>query len=102
MARLLKSLALLLLLIAAQQGSVVHDLSHLAGASPQGSSIDVGAADGAPCALCPAFAQASAPAFGHSFQFPALDRAAVERTSTQPRGLISAPAPLPRSRGPPV
>jgi hypothetical protein len=102
MIRLLKSFALLLLLMAAQQGGVVHDLSHLALAGAQGSSIELGAADGAPCTLCPAFAQASAAAFSHSFQFPTLDRTAVARTSAGLREMISAPAPLPRSRGPPV
>lgn len=102
MARFFKSLAVLLLLVAAQQGSVVHDLSHLASVSTHGHNVDADLTDGAPCALCPVFAQASAPIFSHSFQPPDLHGPATERTSAPLRELIDSPAPRPRSRGPPV
>jgi hypothetical protein len=102
MGRLCKLLALILLFMAGQQGSVVHDLSHLAGVGPQGNNIDAGLAEGAPCVLCPAFAQAGAAAFGHSFHFPTLYRAAAPDSSAAPRELIGTSTPRPRSRGPPV
>jgi hypothetical protein len=101
MARLLKSLALLLLLMAGQQGAIVHDLSHLA-CGAQGNSLDALKQDGAPCVLCPVFAQASAPTFSHSFKIPTLFRTAAQRTSPAPRELVETSAPRPRSRGPPV
>ena len=101
MARLFKSLALLLMILAAQHGSVVHDLSHLAASGGAGFKVDSGAAESA-CALCPAFAQASAPAFAHSFHAPSLSHMAGTRASTLPHALIGASALGPRSRGPPV
>ncbi len=101
MVRVLKSLALLLVLLAAQHGAVVHDFSHIAYGGGAGIKVDAAAADNA-CALCPAFAQASAPAFGQSWQSPLLGRAAAERSSSLPHALIGAAALGPRSRGPPL
>jgi hypothetical protein len=101
MRQLLKSLALLLLLLTAQQGAVVHDLSHLAAGTSPVLKIDAGVADSA-CVLCPAFAQAGSPAFAHTFHFPSLSRAAVDLGSALPGAPIDAAIPRPRSRGPPV
>jgi hypothetical protein len=101
MGRALKSLALLVLLLAAQYGSVVHDLSHLASAGQPGVRIDAGVAETA-CSLCTAFEQASTPAFSHSFHVPPLVRAAIELSSALPHALIDAAVPRPRSRGPPA
>lgn len=101
MNHLLKSLALLLLLIAAQQGAVVHELSHMAGGTGAELRSDSnGVAEGS-CALCPAYAQAVTPAFSHSFHIPALLRADAQ-VSPEPRfPAIDAAVPQPRSRGPP-
>jgi hypothetical protein len=101
MTRLFKCFALLLLLLAAQHGSVVHELSHVAYNGGAGLKVDAAVVDTA-CMLCPAFAQAGAPAFAHSFQAPALGRATLERTSDLPHALIGASALGPRSRGPPA
>jgi hypothetical protein len=97
----LKILGLLLLLLTAQQGAVVHELSHLSGLGGSEFNLDSGNAN-SPCALCPAFAQAGSPAFSHSLQVPSLVRAAPE-PATKPRfAAIEAAVPTPRSRGPPV
>jgi hypothetical protein len=101
MRQVLKVLGLLLLLTMAQQGAVVHELGHIFGSGSTETKIDAAGADST-CALCPAFAQATTPAFSHSFHIPILLRAAPER-SAQPRiAAIDAAVPQPRSRGPPV
>jgi hypothetical protein len=101
MNRIVKSLALLLLLLMAQQGAVLHDLSHLARAASPGLDVDAGINDAA-CALCPAFAQAGAPAFSHSFHLPSLFRTSPDVTAAPLNAAIDSAAPRPRSRGPPV
>jgi hypothetical protein len=124
MRNLLKSLGLLLLLITAQQGAVVHELSHHVAANSGGftgsgalarpgelsASGDVntaalrsasGVAADANCALCPAFAQVLTPAFTHSFQVPLLVRADVQRSRAPQYPAIEIAVPTPRSRGPP-
>jgi hypothetical protein len=94
-------LGLMLLLISGQQGAVVHELGHFAGAhTPEVSKASGEAADPA-CALCPSFAQAASPAFSHSFVLPRLVRAYLERRVEAPVGAAGAAAPAPRSRGPP-
>ena|SRR5271170_4261864 len=110
MRQVLKSLGLLLLLLIAQQGAVVHEIGHLSEISSSDvSSNNVSSSEArstaaladATCALCPAFAQVATPAFSHSFHIPVLLRAALER-STDPRYIaVEAAVPTPRSRGPP-
>ena len=101
MTRVYKALCLVLLLVAAQQGAVVHELSHAVGVGTTELKAAPGES-GAPCALCPAFAQVVTPAFSHSFQLPLLVRAAPE-LSAEPLYLAADDAvPAPRSRGPPV
>jgi hypothetical protein len=101
MRQLVKFLSLLLLLLAAQQGAVVHELSHVAGVGRTETTMAAGVTETA-CGLCPAFAQANTPAFSHSFQPPPLVRAALD-VSPEPRiAMIESAAPRARSRGPPV
>jgi hypothetical protein len=97
----LKLFGLLLLLITAQQGSVVHELSHLNGANGAQVKVDSGAANST-CALCPAYAQASAPVVGHSFEVPLLIRAAFIAGARPLIAIVEAAVPTARSRGPPV
>jgi hypothetical protein len=97
----LKLVGLMLLLITAQQGAVVHELSHLSGASGTEISADTGVANST-CALCPAFAQASAPAFSHSFPIPELARATLEPSAKPVIAVIESAVPTSRARGPPV
>jgi len=96
-----KALGLWLLLIIAQQGAVVHDLSHFSRVSHAGSRVDSQTAADAACALCPAFAQVVTPAFSHAFHIPPLVRAASERIAEPPHLAIDAAVPQPRSRDPP-
>lgn len=96
-----KILGLLLLLTVAQQGAVVHELSHVVGASHDELQVQTdGPADNT-CALCPAFAQVVAPAFSHSFQIPFLVRVALQRVPELRYAVVDAAVPRPRSRGPP-
>jgi hypothetical protein len=95
-----QALCLVLLLVAAQQGAVVHELSHLSGV--QGSDVrDSGGTAETNCALCPAFAQVITPAFSHCFHIPLLVRAPAE-SIVEPRfEVVDTAIPRPRSRGPP-
>ena len=95
-----KSLCLMLLLIAAQQGAVVHELSHISGVQSIELRDAGGPADGL-CALCPAFAQVVTPAFSHTFHIPLLVRAKAERISQPQIEAVDTRVPTPRSRGPP-
>ncbi len=99
---LFKILGLLLLLMAAQQGAVVHELSHLSGANHVDlqARSDRAAADKT-CELCPAFAQVVTPAFSHAFHIPFLVRFALESVPEPQFAAIDAATPRPRSRGPP-
>jgi hypothetical protein len=101
MRSLYQALGLVLLLMTAQQGAVVHELSHLSGIGGVEFQVDSRGAVDTICALCPAFAQVVTPAFSHSFHIPLLVRAEL-RLSPEPRFFaVSADVPSPRSRGPP-
>ena len=96
-----KALSLFLLLLTAQQGAVVHELSHLSGADQTRVRVEAGGTADTSCALCPAFAQAASPAFSHSLQIPLLVRMGSQLTP-EPRFVgVDASVPRPRSRGPP-
>src|SRR5208282_5138626 len=101
MRQVFKSLGLLLLLMVAQQGAVVHELSHVSGASNGELRAQSDVAADTTCALCPAFAQVVTPAFSHSFHIPLLVRTAAERISERRCEAADSAAPRPRSRGPP-
>ena len=100
-----KALSLVLLLLTAQQGAVVHEISHLSGAAQvpnqAQSRADAGGTADTTCALCPAFAQAASAAFSHSFQIPLLVRTGSQLTPEPRFADIDAAVPPPRSRGPP-
>ena len=96
-----RALTLVLLMIAAQQGAVIHELSHVTANHSAALSIDSGGISDGACALCPAFAQAASPAFSHSFHIPLLVRTEAERSSEPQIGVVDAAVPTPRSRGPP-
>ena len=96
-----KVLSLFLLLLTAQQGAVVHELSHLSGIDQARVRVDAGGTVDTSCALCPAFAQAAAAAFSHSFQIPLLVRMGSQLTPEPRFASVDASVPPPRSRGPP-
>lgn len=99
---LYRVLCLVLLVIAAQHGAVVHEVGHLSG-SAHGANfgVDPGAIEGG-CALCPAFAQVVSPAFSHSILLPPLVRAELERSPEPRLEAIGTPVLTPRNRGPPA
>jgi hypothetical protein len=101
MTRVLKLLGLLLLLISAQQGAVVHELGHVTGAYGTHAKA-VAAVTDTTCAQCPAFAQVNTPAFSHSFNIPLLVRTALKISAEPLYAVIDSAVPSPRSRGPPV
>ena len=99
----LKLIGLLAVLLIAQQGAVVHELSHVFGAAHSGGlKIDTRGTTDAACAQCPAFAQATTPAFSHSFQITVQVFLAAQLTSELIIAAIDAALPEPRSRGPPA
>jgi len=101
MRHVFKALSLLLLLIAAQQGALVHELAHVSSAIDSDLRVQSDSAADTACALCPAFAQVVTPAFSHSFHIPLLVRCAPEPVSEPRYRAIDAAVPRPRSRGPP-
>jgi hypothetical protein len=108
MKHLNKVLALWLLLLTAQQGAVVHELSHFYGSDSVNLHVNTGgtvdpSGDTAErtCTLCPVFAQAASPAFSHAFHVPLLVRTDAERFSEPQYEAIDTAVPTPRSRGPP-
>jgi hypothetical protein len=94
-------LCLLLLMISAQQGGVVHELSHIHGIGSIDVRADAGGAADSGCALCPVYAQAVTPAFSHTFHVPDLVRAKLEPSAEPQVAALGAAVPTPRSRGPP-
>ena len=106
----LKLIGLLAVLLLAQQGAVVHELSHVFGtahhvsgtAHSTGLKIDTRGAADSVCAQCPAFAQVTTPAFSHSFQIPIQVLIAAQLASELIIAAIETALPDPRSRGPPA
>ncbi len=101
MRSLIQSLGLLFVLLAAQQGAVVHELSHAPRAARADLQMQSGESD-APCALCPAYAQATTPAFSHSFAIPVGVPATPQRILDHADAAVDAAVPSPRNRGPPA
>jgi hypothetical protein len=102
MRQVFKSLALLLLLIIAQQGALVHDFEHVARLTSVGASLGSHVLGDSNCALCPAYAQAASAAFSHAFPLPQPGRIPVLRSASFSPAAIIATLPTPRSRGPPA
>jgi hypothetical protein len=102
MSRAYRILWLWLLLVMAQQGAVVHELSHLYGSDAASSQLEAGGVADRACALCPAFAQVATPAFSHAFHVPPLVRLEADRFPELTLKAAQAEVPTPRSRGPPL
>ena len=101
MRHLFKLLSLLAVLIVAQQGAVVHELSHVFGTAHSEGKVDPRGGADATCAQCPAFAHVMTPAFSHSFYLPVLVRMAAHLATELQIAAIDAAVPQARSRGPP-
>jgi hypothetical protein len=103
MSRLVHSIILALLMLLAQQGAVVHELSHLqtqAARSPS-SAPDESAAHDALCLSCLAFAGVASAARPDAFQAPLLSFSPPQTAQVAVAALV-AEALAPRSRGPPI
>jgi hypothetical protein len=103
MRRLHISIVISLLLLLAQQGAVLHEMSHIVRAGVSGADVAV-QADSAlekTCELCLAFSQVANPA-GHSITVPMFEPTACAAGSNPFRAAAPAAIPTPRSRGPPT
>ena len=101
MKQFFKAIAFLLLLLLAEQGAVVHELSHFVAGND--ASLRTGATVlEAGCTLCPAFAQVATAPFSHDFLVPRLVRVGPQNQVEPQHAAIDASMPRPRSRGPPI
>ncbi len=93
------ALGLLLLLVTAQQGAVLHELSHICRAANTEVRVDADQSQQT-CELCLAFAQLGQ-LTSHSIHAPAFDPA-PSHLGPEPRySVVGTELPTPRSRGPP-
>jgi hypothetical protein len=99
----LRLILLALLLVLDQQGALLHELGHLQhGAATAAVTVhaEEHPADGLACPTCEAFAQIANPASGAVYTVPVCP-AAFLPTPDPCHSIAGAPAPSPRSRGPP-
>ena len=101
MKHVINLLTLLLLLMTAQQGAVVHELSHVLRVDVAKVRIDISSVADSTCVQCPAFAQVVTPAVSHTFHIPVMVLIATQRSSELRIVAFEASVPHPRSRGPP-
>ena len=80
MSHVYRALTLVLLLRAAQQGALVHELGHFSADHATAVRVGSGSVSDGTCALCPSFAQAASPTFSHSFHIPLLVRSETDRS----------------------
>jgi len=100
MNRIRFSFALALLLVFAQQGALLHELSHVYRTGTAHLQNEQ-TFDGKLCEACLGFSQVATPASGTLFVLPSI--ATVRHVSLDPEfSIIAAAAPARRSRGPPV
>jgi hypothetical protein len=91
-----------LLLLLAQHGALLHELSHLDHAHTTGTALRGGAQrlESGLCLTCEAFSQVTNPAATAALHLP-LARAAPIPSADPLYSIVAATAPTPRSRGPP-
>ncbi len=102
MRRILPSVGLWLLLLFAQHGAVLHELSHIAYVA--GAQIAVQAADDSAdktCELCLGYSQL-ANSVAHSVSLFLVQRIASQIGTERPVAATPVDLPTPRSRGPPA
>jgi hypothetical protein len=99
--RLFRSLFVPLLLVIAQQGAALHELSHYAPTQTTGDSKKQ-APRGDICELCLAFAQIGSAAPSQAVVAPLLAGLSHELVPVSPVHLEVAQLPAERSRGPPL
>jgi hypothetical protein len=92
--------ALAFFLVFAQQGALLHELSHVHAAGSQQIRYEESLAAGKFCETCVAYAQVGNPAAASLPILPLV--AAVRHDLSEPvYAILAAEVPAPRSRGPP-
>jgi hypothetical protein len=100
MRRLRLALALPLLLVFAQQGAMLHELSHIVRSGGSQQRYEEKLLQGKLCGTCVAFEQVGNPASAAISVLPAIP--AVHNDVSAPQySIIAAQVPIPHSRGPP-
>ncbi len=98
--RIRLALILALLLVFAQQGAMLHELSHIHNVGGKQVRYEGNFLADKLCETCVAFAQVGNPASAPTVILPSLT--AVHHYVSEPiYSIIGAAAPAPRSRGPP-
>ena len=103
MRRLRFSWVLPLLLVFAQHGAVLHELTHLQHSEPSKGVIYQGAVDlldNGPCLACQAFSQVVSPAASKAIAL-AVSPATFNPSADPCYAIVTADTLTPRSRGPP-
>ena len=98
--QLLRSLVLPLLLLVAQQGAVLHELSHVTGTESHDSKKQSSRSDA--CDLCLAFAHVGAAAAPQPVSAPPLADLTHQLTPVHPVYQEASELPAQRSRSPPL
>ena len=101
MTRIRFAFALALLLVFAQQGALLHELSHIYRTGAPALQHEENVLDAKLCATCLAFSQVANPASSTLGVLPMV--AIAQHRAARPRiSIIAADAPAPKSRGPPI
>jgi hypothetical protein len=101
MSRIRHILVLALLVVFAQQGAMLHELTHVYRTGAPELNKGATCLDGKLCETCLAFAQVANPASG-TMLLPPLVAAPCHVNPEAEYSIIAAGAPAPRSRGPPI
>src|SRR5512134_2437765 len=99
---LVRALLLALVLLFAQQGALLHQLSHDAAAATQFDFDDDRHAHNGPCIVCVAFAGIGAHAAPPATQPVLLEQLAFRHSTAPTASHHSLDAPSQRNRGPPA
>jgi hypothetical protein len=98
--RIRLTLILPLLLVFAQQGAMLHELSHIHNAGSEQVRYADNARGDKLCETCAAFSQVGNPASAPTANLPCV--AVTHYLASEPTySIVGAEAPAPRSRGPP-
>jgi hypothetical protein len=100
MRRFRLALALPLLLVFAQQGAMLHELSHIYRTGGPQQRYEGTLLQGKLCQTCLAFEQVGNPASAANSALPAVPAAHIYVPAPQ-FSIIAEQAPIPHSRGPP-
>jgi hypothetical protein len=99
--RLHISLAISLLLLLAQHGAILHELSHICRVGNVEVHLQPDSGLQKACELCLAYSQLATPA-SHTVHAVAFEPAACAASFDHPCAAIPADVPTARSRGPPL